>query len=109
MSKREFDPLPYDPKVPGGSNKSGTTKVFPSEVLTDKEIRQYAETWAQGAPFKETSKKGVYVAYASDGTKVTLRSVSSSDQVTKARWTIDIENNPKLREVTDQRVEFKFR
>ncbi|MDD0910468.1 DUF769 domain-containing protein, partial [Xylella fastidiosa subsp. multiplex] len=43
--------MPYDPNVPGGSNKSGTTKVFPSEVLTDKEIRQYAEVWARGAPF----------------------------------------------------------
>ncbi|KQH72833.1 hemagglutinin [Xylella fastidiosa subsp. sandyi] len=77
-------------------------------MLTDKEIRQYAETWAKGAPLKEV-KPGVYVADASDGTKVTLRSVSSSDQVTKTRWTIDILNNPKLKEITDQKVEFKFR
>ncbi len=83
-------------------------KVFPSEVLTDKEIRQYAETWAQGAPFKEMIP-GVYVADASDGTKVTLRSVSSSSNATKARWTIDIENNPKLREVTKETIELKFR
>ncbi|HHW4670503.1 MAG TPA: hemagglutinin [Xylella fastidiosa subsp. multiplex] len=84
-------------------------KVFDSQMLTDKEIRQYAQVWVKGAPFKETSKKGVYVADASDGTKVTLRSVSSSDQVTKARWTIDIRDNPKLREVTKETVEFKFR
>ncbi|MBE0263295.1 DUF769 domain-containing protein [Xylella fastidiosa subsp. fastidiosa] len=103
-----MEPLPYDPNVPGGSNKSGTTKVFPSEVLTDKEIRQYAETWVQGAPFKRMSE-GVYRADASDGTIVHLRSVSSSSNVTKARWTIDIENNPKLREVTKEKVEFKFR
>ncbi|WP_326490805.1 hemagglutinin [Xylella fastidiosa] len=83
-------------------------KVLPSEMLTDKEIRQYAQVWAKGAPFKEV-KPGVYVAGASDGTKVTLRSVSSSDQVTKARWTIDIRDNPKLREVTKETVEFKFR
>ncbi|ETE28951.1 hemagglutinin, partial [Xylella fastidiosa 32] len=101
-------PLPYDPNVPGGSNKAGNVKVFPSEMLTDKEIRQYAETWAQGAPFKRMSE-GVYRADASDGTIVHFRSVSSSNNATKARWTIDIENNPKLREVTDQRVEFKFR
>nr|WP_279583418.1 hypothetical protein [Xylella fastidiosa] len=50
--------MPYDPNVPGGSNKSGTTKVFPSEVLTDKEIRQYAEVWARGAPFKRRGRKG---------------------------------------------------
>ncbi|MGY0343388.1 DUF769 domain-containing protein [Xylella fastidiosa] len=109
ISSRKFEPLPYDPNVKGGSNKAGNVKVFPSEVLTDKEIRQYAETWAQGAPFKETSKKGVYVAYANDGTIVHLRSVSSSSNATKARWTIDIENNPKLREVTKEKVEFKFR
>nr|WP_276598494.1 hemagglutinin [Xylella fastidiosa] len=73
-------------------------------MLTDKEIRQYAEVWARGAPFKE-----MIPGVASDGTKVTLRSVSSSDQVTKARWTIDIRDNPKLREVTKETVEFKFR
>ncbi|WP_419653906.1 hemagglutinin [Xylella fastidiosa] len=108
VSGRAFEPIPYDPNVKGGSNKAGNVKVFPSEVLTDKEIREYAETWAQGAPFKEMIP-GVYVAKASDGTKVTLRSVSSSDQVTKARWTIDIKNNPKLKEVTKETVEFKFR
>ncbi|OCA57544.1 hemagglutinin [Xylella fastidiosa subsp. pauca 11399] len=108
ISGKQLEPLPYDPNVPGGSNKAGNVKVFPSEMLTDKEIRQYAETWARGAPFKEMIP-GVYVADASDGTKVTLRSVSSSDQVTKARWTIDIKNNPKLREVTKETVEFKFR
>ncbi|RWA36726.1 hypothetical protein XfCFBP8078_11685 [Xylella fastidiosa subsp. multiplex] len=108
ISGRELEPLPYDPNVPGGSNKSGTTKVFPSEVLTDKEIRQYAETWARGAPLKEV-KPGVYVADLSDGSTVRLRSVSSSKDVTKARWTIDIENNPKLREITNEKVELKFR
>ncbi|WP_324186428.1 hemagglutinin [Xylella fastidiosa] len=84
-------------------------KVLPSKMLTDKEIRQYAETWAQGAPFKETSKKGVYVAKLSDGTKVTLRSVSSSNNETKARWTIDIRNNPSLSKAGNKKIEIKFR
>ncbi|WP_324186418.1 hemagglutinin [Xylella fastidiosa] len=83
-------------------------KVFDSQVLTDKEIRQYAETWAQGAPFKRMSE-GVYRADASDVTIVHLRSVSSSSNVTKARWTIDIENNSRVSEITNERVEIKFR
>nr|WP_247644643.1 DUF769 domain-containing protein [Xylella fastidiosa] len=100
--------MPYDPINKSGSNKAGNVKVFATEMLTDKEIREYAEVWARGAPLKEV-KPGVYVADLSDGSTVRLRSVSSSKDVTKARWTIDIENNPKLREITDQRVELKFR
>nr|WP_279583436.1 hemagglutinin [Xylella fastidiosa] len=85
-------------------------RVFKSEALTDKQIMNYAQQLAGDVPLKETSSPGVYMAKLSDGTKVTLRSVSSSDQVTKARWTIDIQNNPTLREVTKQkRVELKFR
>ncbi|TNV94664.1 hemagglutinin [Xylella fastidiosa] len=103
-----MEPLPYDPINKSGSNKSGNVKVFATEMLTDKEIREYAEVWARGAPFKRM-REGVYRADASDGTIVHLRSVSSSSNATKARWTIDIENNPKLREVTKEKVEFKFR
>ncbi|KAF0570514.1 hemagglutinin [Xylella fastidiosa subsp. fastidiosa] len=84
-------------------------RVFKSEALTDKQIMNYAQQLAGDVPLKETSKKGVYLAELSDGTKVTLRSVSSSDQVTKARWTIDIANNPSLREITKEKVELKFR
>ncbi|WP_324606471.1 hemagglutinin [Xylella fastidiosa] len=84
-------------------------KVLESEAFSDAQIRDYAQQLAGDVPLKETNKKGVYLAELSDGTSVRLRSVSSSNEVTKARWTIDIENNPKLREVTDQRVEFKFR
>ncbi|TNW16671.1 hemagglutinin, partial [Xylella fastidiosa] len=60
-------------------------------------------------PLKQTRRPGVYMAELSDGTKVTLRSESSSKASTQARWTIDIEKNPTLRGVTDQRVELKFR
>ncbi|WCF27358.1 DUF769 domain-containing protein [Xylella fastidiosa] len=93
----------------GGSNKSGTTKVFDSQALTDAQIKDYAQQLTGGVPLKQTSRPGVYMAELSDGTKVTLRSVSSSDQVTKARWTIDIRDNPSLRGVTKERVELKFR
>ncbi|WGZ35519.1 DUF769 domain-containing protein [Xylella fastidiosa subsp. pauca] len=101
--------MPYDPNVPGGSNKAGNVRVFKSEALTDKQIMNYAQQLAGDVPLKETRTPGVYMAELSDGTKVTLRSVSSSDQVTKARWTIDIDKNPSLREVTNKKVELKFR
>ncbi|RWA36527.1 hemagglutinin, partial [Xylella fastidiosa subsp. multiplex] len=52
----------------------------------------------------ETSKKGVYRADLSDGTIVHLRSVSSSSNETKARWTIDIEKNPSLSEIINKRI-----
>nr|WP_247644629.1 DUF769 domain-containing protein [Xylella fastidiosa] len=105
----KFEYVPYDPLVKGGSNKAGNVRVFKSEALTDKQIMNYAQQLAGDVPLKNVSP-GVYMAKLSDGTMVRLRSVSSSDQVTKARWTIDIQNNPTLREVTKQkRVELKFR
>ncbi|WP_230950343.1 DUF769 domain-containing protein [Xylella fastidiosa] len=104
----KFEYVPYDPLVKGGSNKAGNVRVFKSEALTDKQIMNYAQQLAGDVPLKNVSP-GVYLAQLSDGTKVTLRSVSSSDQVTKARWTIDIANNPSLREITKEKVELKFR
>ncbi|RWA39209.1 hemagglutinin [Xylella fastidiosa subsp. fastidiosa] len=109
VDRIKIEYIPYDPLVKGGSNKAGNVRVFKSEALTDKQIMNYAQQLAGDVPLKETSKKGVYLAELSDGTKVTLRSVSSSDQVTKARWTIDIANNPSLREITKEKVELKFR
>ncbi|WP_261380142.1 DUF769 domain-containing protein, partial [Xylella fastidiosa] len=73
----------------GGSNKSGTTKVFDSHALTDAQIKDYAQQLTGGVPLKQTSRPGVYMAELSDGTKVTLRSESSSKASTQARWTID--------------------
>ncbi|ALR07844.1 DUF769 domain-containing protein [Xylella fastidiosa] len=93
----------------GGSNKSGTTKVFDSQALTDAQIKDYAQQLTGGVPLKQTSTPGVYAAKLSDGTTVNLRSFSSSSDETKARWTIDIINNPTVRGVTNQRVELKFR
>ncbi|TNW00315.1 hemagglutinin [Xylella fastidiosa] len=93
----------------GGSNKSGTTKVFDSHALTDAQIKDYAQQLTGGVPLKQTSRPGVYTAKLSDGTTVNLRSFSSSSDETKARWTIDIINNPTVKGVTDQRVELKFR
>ncbi|UFS50268.1 DUF769 domain-containing protein [Xylella taiwanensis] len=104
----EFKAIPYDPKVKGGSNKAGNVKVFKSEALTDQDIKNYAQQLAGDVPLKQVSP-GVYLAKLSDGTSVRLRSVSSSEAATKARWTIDIEDNPSLREITNQRVELKFR
>ncbi|HHW4669415.1 MAG TPA: hemagglutinin, partial [Xylella fastidiosa subsp. multiplex] len=92
----------------GGSNKSGTTKVFDSQALTDAQIKDYAQQLTGGVPLEKV-KDGVYLAKLSDGTSVRLRSASSSNEVTKARWTIDIQDNPSFRGVTDQRVELKFR
>ncbi|AXI84385.1 hemagglutinin [Xylella taiwanensis] len=99
---------PYDPKVRGGSNRSGTTKVFDSQVLTDQDIKNYAQQLAGDVPLNQVSP-GVYLAKLSDGTSVRLRSVSSSEAATKARWTIDIANNPSLMEITNKTVELKFR
>nr|WP_023907520.1 DUF769 domain-containing protein [Xylella fastidiosa] len=105
----EVKAVPYDRNVPGGSNKSGTTKVFDSQALTDAQIKDYAQQLTGGVPLKQTRTPGVYIAELSDGTKVTLRSESSSKASTQARWTIDIRDNPSLRGVTKERVELKFR
>ncbi|AXI83689.1 DUF769 domain-containing protein [Xylella taiwanensis] len=109
ISGVEFKATPYDPKVQGGSNSSGTTKVLDSQKLTDQNIRDYAQQLAGNAPFKQMSP-GVYRADLSDGTVLHLRSVSSSEAATKARWTIDIRNSPALKDVVNQqKVELKFR
>ncbi|MGY4697737.1 hemagglutinin [Xylella fastidiosa subsp. sandyi] len=93
----------------GGSNKAGNVKVLESEAFSDQKIREFAQQLAGDVPLKETNKKGVYVAKLSDGTKVTLRSVSSSNNETKARWTIDIRNNPSLSKAGNKKIEIKFR
>ncbi|EWS76940.1 hemagglutinin, partial [Xylella taiwanensis] len=93
----------------GGSNRSGTTKVLDSQKLTDQNIRDYAQQLAGDVPLKQVSP-GVYMAKLSDGTRVHLRSVSSSQKETAARWTIQVLDNPSLKGVVNQRsVELKFR
>ncbi|ALR05210.1 DUF769 domain-containing protein [Xylella fastidiosa] len=93
----------------GGSNKAGNVKVLESEAFSDQKIREFAQQLAGDVPLKETSRKGVYRADLSDGTIVHLRSVSSSYEDTKARWTLVIENNPSLKEIVNRKVEIKFR
>ncbi|QPB72712.1 hemagglutinin [Xylella fastidiosa] len=83
--------------------------MLESEAFSDQKIREHAQELAGDVPLKESRRKGVYRADLSDGTIVHLRSVSSSSNETKARWTIDIENNPSLREITNKRIEIKFR
>jgi filamentous hemagglutinin len=78
----------------GGSNKKGTTKVFASETLTDKEIYDYAQSLTGGLPLKE------------------VRNYSSSAQESKARWTIDIIRNKNINTISklsDNKFEIKFR
>ncbi|ALR07583.1 DUF769 domain-containing protein [Xylella fastidiosa] len=112
LGKRNLNPLVVEgiqlEAIPT-RNKAGHVKLFASEMLTDQQIRNYAQKLAPGVPLKEVSP-GVYTAMTNDGTKVTLRSVSTSKASTQARWTIDIKNNPTfLTEVTNQTVEIKFR
>ncbi|TWP36011.1 hypothetical protein FNS27_06380, partial [Xylella fastidiosa subsp. fastidiosa] len=105
----KFEYIPYDPLVKGGSNKAGNVRVFKSEALTDKQIMNYAQQLAGDVPLKKI-KEGLFAAKLSDGTTVNLRSFSKSQDLTKARWTIDIQNNPSLMELTKtDKVELKFR
>ncbi|ARO69591.1 hemagglutinin [Xylella fastidiosa subsp. pauca] len=83
--------------------------MLESEAFSDQKIREYAQQLVGDVPLKETRTPGVYVANLSDGTTVRLRSVSSSNNETKARWTIDIENNSRVGEITNERIEIKFR
>ncbi|WP_058570061.1 hemagglutinin [Xylella fastidiosa] len=84
--------------------------MLESEAFSDQKIREFAQQLAGDVPLKETSRKGVYRADLSDGTIVHLRSVSSSSNETKARWTIEIRDNPSLRELTKkEKFEIKFR
>lgn len=97
----------------GGSNKKGTTKVFASETLTDKEIYDYAQTLTGGIPLKEVrNSKGVVYFAKFDGKIVNLRNYSSSAQESKARWTIDIIGNKNINtmsKLSDNKFEIKFR
>ncbi|MFC3393727.1 DUF637 domain-containing protein [Brenneria rubrifaciens] len=96
----------------GGSNRTGTTKVFNSENLSDQEIRNYAQSLTGGAAFKETLPGRVWTAQLADGSKINLRSVSSSSDKTKARWTVEILQDSNVSKVVGEnvkRIEIKFR
>ncbi len=126
VQQQRFDELSniYDKNHPAGeltvdgqtirqspaSNRYGTTKVFESQNLTDKQIHNYAQQLAGDTPLKEV-KSGIYTSKLSDGSVITLRNISTSEGQTGARWTIDIRNNQKLTELGNKysRVEIKFK
>lgn len=92
------------------SNRYGTTKVFESQELTDKQIHDYAQELA-GSQILEEVHPGIYKAKLNDGTAITLRNISTSEYMTGSRWTIDIRNNPTLKASGNKysRVEVKFK
>lgn len=97
----------------GGSNKTGTTKVFATEKLSRQEIIDYAQTLAGAVPLEEkrTALGTIYVA-KKDGMIINLREFSSSKDKTKARWTIDIINNEQVSNLqgkSKKPIEIKFR
>ncbi|QCR10415.1 hemagglutinin [Brenneria rubrifaciens] len=59
-------------------------------------MRNYAQSLTGGATFKETAPGRVWTAELADGSKITLRSVSSSSDKTKARWTVEIINGEQV-------------
>ena len=90
----------------------GTTKVFNSQKLTDKQIRDFAQELAGGEKMKQVRPGiGIYTAKLDDGTSVTLRSVSKSRALTGARWTVDVRANPDLKNLAPKfsKVEIKFK
>ncbi|HEI8867541.1 TPA: hypothetical protein SLG40_003075 [Serratia odorifera] len=97
----------------GGGNKSGTTKVFATGKLSDREIIDYAQSLAGAVPLEEKKTPLGMVYYAKkDGVTINLRKYSSSDEKTKARWTIDIIGNESLEALqgkVKKRIEIKFR
>ncbi|EMH4028942.1 hemagglutinin family protein [Klebsiella oxytoca] len=121
-----FDPKQNDSKLnvfgqqfeqvlgEGGSNKQGNTKVFATESLSKEAIFDYAQSLAGGKPLIEVRKDALWTVVLNEktGEKLTLRSVSSSKEDTKARWTIDIIDNEQLNALqgkVKKRVEIKFR
>nr|WP_241527011.1 DUF637 domain-containing protein [Serratia marcescens] len=98
----------------GGGNKQGNTKVFATENLSKQAIFDYAQSLTGGKPLIEVRKDALWTVVLNEktGEKLTLRSVSSSKEDTKARWTIDIIDNEHLNALqgkVKKRVEIKFR
>ncbi|WP_339366936.1 hypothetical protein [Photorhabdus antumapuensis] len=94
-----------------GASRYGTTKIFESQKLTDKQIHNYAQQLAGDTPLKQV-RSGIYTAKLGDGTTVTLRNVSTSEAQTGARWTIDVKDNGQLGDVATKYktgIEIKFR
>jgi hypothetical protein len=88
-------------------NKAGTTKVFDSKNLTDKEIFEYANGLSGGGLKPHSTLLGIYEAVLKDGSKVIFRNVSSSQAQTGARWTIEIKGQQAVNMGKDK-IEIKF-
>ena len=94
-----------------GASRYGTTKIFESQNLTDKQIYNFAQELAGNTPLREV-RPGIYTAKLSDGTAVTLRNVSTSEAQTGARWTVDVRGNQQLGDISNKfktGIEIKFR
>ncbi|MHC6053877.1 two-partner secretion domain-containing protein [Ralstonia solanacearum] len=94
----------------GGSNLNGSTKVFDSKNLTDQQIRDYAQQLAGDVPLVQKAPN-VWLADLGGGQTITLRSVSSSQAATGARWTIDLRGSAQLQQINSaiKQFELKFR
>ncbi|QJQ00177.1 hemagglutinin [Herbaspirillum rubrisubalbicans Os34] len=70
----------------------------------------YAQQLAGKSPLEQKTPS-VWVADLGGGQTVTLRSVSSSQGVTGARWTIDLRGSPQLQNINSsiKQFELKFR
>ncbi|WP_416051218.1 hemagglutinin repeat-containing protein [Cupriavidus basilensis] len=91
-----------------GGNKSGTTKILDSQNLTEQQIKNYAAQLSGGSLKKVAP--GVYRSPPlPDGTTVTLRSISSSQNQTGARWTIDIRGNPDIQSENPKVLQFEIK
>ncbi len=92
------------------SNSYGTTKVYEGKELTDQQIHNYAQELAGKVNLVEV-KSGIYKAKLADGTSITLRNISTSAEKTSSRWTIDIRDNPTIKQAGYKysRVEVKFK
>ncbi|TPW37163.1 hypothetical protein FKM52_21500 [Mixta tenebrionis] len=91
------------------SNRYGTTKIFDSTQLTDKQIFDYAQELAGSKKLTEVNP-GIYKAKLKDSTIITLRNRSSSNK--NVRWTIDIDHSKRLAKVANKygfHVEIKLK
>ena len=94
------------------TNSAGTTKLMNTSGLSDavleKEVFEYAQQLSGGRVPSPTSRAGVWTASLDDGTKINVRTVSSSQA---GRWTVDVQKSPSLNAlkpgVTDYEVKFK--
>jgi len=100
------------------SNANGTTKVMDTTALNDtalqKEVFDYAKQLAGGKEITPVTRNGQplegrWTATLDDGTKINVRSVSSSNA---GRWTVDIQKSPAMQNVGNSpknQYEIKFK